>query len=84
FQPVFVFTSALVKAGWSKTKSVHCIREVQLWDYIVESKRGKKLSGGEVELIARAFATLARMDPGFDSESTTPARRVCQGTVASL
>lgn len=69
FQAVFVFTSAAVKAKWGKTGHVHCIKEEQLWDYIVEKKFGKKLSGTEVELIAQAFANLARMDSGFQSES---------------
>ena len=64
-QAVFVFTSARVDANWGTTGNVHCIRDDQLYDYIVESKKGKKLTTKEVKTIARAFAALARMDPGF-------------------
>jgi hypothetical protein len=49
FQAVFVFTSARVDANWGTTKSVHCIRDEQLYDYIVESKRVQKLSKSDVE-----------------------------------
>lgn len=73
FRGVFVFTSASVKADWGKTGQVHCIREVQLWDYIVESKLGKKLSSTEVDLIAGAFASLARMDSGFETDPMSSA-----------
>jgi len=39
-QAVFVFTSARVDANWGTTGNVHCIRDDQLFDYIVENKRG--------------------------------------------
>jgi len=44
FQGVLVFPSARVVARWGTTKAIHCIRDEQLYDYIVESKKPKKLS----------------------------------------
>lgn len=68
FQAVFVFTSARVEANWGTTRSLHCIRDEQLHGYIVESKRGKKLTSGEVDRIAQAFLGLAHMDSDFTSK----------------
>jgi hypothetical protein len=68
FQAVFVFTSARVDADWGRTRSLHCIRDEQLHDYIVESKRGQKLKSEEVERIAQAFLGLAHMDSDFTSK----------------
>jgi hypothetical protein len=65
FQAVFVFTSARVDAHWGTTKSVNCIRDEQIFDYIVESKQGVKLTKQAVEKIARAFFGLAHMDADF-------------------
>lgn len=69
FQAVFVFTSARVEANWGTTRSVHCIRDEQLYDYIVESKRGRKLAAAEVEKIAQAFLGLAHMDADFTAKA---------------
>jgi hypothetical protein len=65
FQGVFAFTSARVDADWGTTRSVHCLRDDQLFDYIVEGKNRRKLSKQETESIAQAFLALARMDKGF-------------------
>jgi hypothetical protein len=73
FQAVFVFTSARVDANWGTTKNVHCIRDDQLHDYIVESKRGSKLTKEQVETIARAFLGLANMEKDF-TERAEPTR----------
>jgi hypothetical protein len=90
FQSVFVFTAARVEAPWSSTGNVHCIRDEQLHDYIVERKGGKRLSTKEVKTVARAFAALARMDPDFlkheraeakDAAATEP---VAQNTAPAL
>jgi hypothetical protein len=70
FQPVFVFTSARVEANRGTTGNVHCIRDDQLHEYIVESKKGKRLNTKDVKTIARAFAALARMDPNFSDKTT--------------
>ena len=67
FQAVFVFPSARVDANWGTTGSVHCIRDDQLSDYIVESKAGRKLKEPEVERVAQAFLALAHMDAKFTS-----------------
>jgi hypothetical protein len=74
FQAVFVFTSARVNANWGTTGSVHCLRDEQLYEYIVEKSFGRKLDVREAERISRAFLGLAQMDTGFDSNvsSATP------------
>jgi hypothetical protein len=74
FQAVFVFASARVDANWGTTKNVHCIRDDQLHDYIVESKRGSKLTKQQVETIAQAFLGLAHMEKDF-TERAEPTRR---------
>jgi len=70
FQPVFVFTSARVNANWGTTKSVHCIRDEQLIDYIVGSKFGKKLKPEDVDKIGQAFLGLAHMDKDFTAKAS--------------
>lgn len=70
-QAVFVFTSARVEAAWGSTGMVHCIRDEQLHDYIVERKAPTRLGIKEVKTIARAFAALARMDPDFARREQT-------------
>lgn len=73
FQPVFVFTSARVEANWGTTGTVHCIRDDQLYSYIVEKDFGRKLTAREVDRIAQAFLGLAHMDTGFrTSQQSTP------------
>jgi hypothetical protein len=69
FQAVFVFTSARVDANWGTTKSVHCIRDEQLREYVVESKRGNKLTQEQVETTAQAFLGLAHMDKDFTAKA---------------
>jgi hypothetical protein len=41
-QAVFAFPSAYVEAKWGSTGPVHCLRDEQLYDYIVENKKPKK------------------------------------------
>ena len=74
-QAVYVFTSARVEAKWGATGAVHCVRDEQLYDYIVEDKKRRKLNPAEVKTIARAFAALARMDPDFAERSTPKTRQ---------
>ena len=69
-QGVFVFPSAYIEAKWGTTGYVHCVRGDQLYEYIVENKRSKKLNQNKVDSISRAFMALARMDKKF--ESSTP------------
>jgi hypothetical protein len=59
FKTVFVFTSARVDANWGTTGNLHCIRDDQLFKYIVEDKMGKGLTKDEVNTIAQAFLGLA-------------------------
>lgn len=73
-QGVFVFTSAFVDAEWGKTGSVHCMRDDQIHDYIVESKRSNKLNKEQVKKLAGAFAALARMDIDF-ADKANPAKK---------
>ena len=65
FHGLLVFTSARVEANWGKTGSVNCITDEQLYDYIVEDKKGKTLSEKEIDSISQAFLALARMDKVF-------------------
>lgn len=67
-QGILVFPSARVDAKWGTTKAVHCIRDEQLYDYIVANKKSNKLTKKEIELISKAFSQLARMDSGFEDK----------------
>ncbi len=64
-QGVFAFPSAYVEAKWGSTGYVHCIKDEQLYDYIVENKKSKKLDKKTIESISQAFLALARMDKDF-------------------
>lgn len=64
-QGVFAFPSAYVEAKWGTTGHVHCVRDDQLYKYIVENKRGKKLGKADVDSLSRAFRALAGMDKEF-------------------
>ena len=69
FQAVFAFKAARVEVGWGSTGSVHCLRDEQLGQYILENRSGRILKDGEIETLARAFEALARMEAGLeDSE----------------
>ena len=70
FQALFVFTGARVEAPWGRTGSVHCLREDQLWHYIVEKDFGKRLTSTEVRVIAQAFLGLAHMERDFTEKAT--------------
>lgn len=65
---VLVFPSARVDAKWGTTKAVHCVRDEQLYDYIVEDKKSNKLNKKEVDSISHAFLALARMDREFEDK----------------
>jgi len=65
FKGLIVFTSAWVDAKFNKTGRAYCIRDDRLVKHIVDNKPDKRLSAQKVELIAQAFASLARMDPDF-------------------
>ena len=65
YDGVFVFTSARVEAKWGTTGRVNCLRDSQLYDYIVEKKFGKRLNHDEVAQIAEAFRSFAHSDPDF-------------------
>ncbi|MEW6110108.1 MAG: nuclease-related domain-containing protein [Nitrospirota bacterium] len=62
---VFAFPSAYIEAKWGTTGYIHCVKDEQLYDYIVENNKGKKLSKKEIETLSQAFLALARMDKGF-------------------
>lgn len=70
YQAVFIFTSARVQAKWGTTRSVHCITDDQLQDYIVHKEFGKRLKPQEVQAIAQAFLGLAHMDREFAQTAT--------------
>ena len=72
FQPVFVSTSAYIEAKVGATRSVHCIREDQLFDYIVNRESGKKLSPDTVQHLSQAFLGLATIQAGFNEPARPP------------
>lgn len=71
FKALFVFTSARVEANWGKTGNVDCLRDDQLYKYIVEKDFGTKLQPKQVKTIARAFAQLARMEVDFTEKANS-------------
>ncbi len=75
YQGVFVFTAARVDANWGTTGSVHCIRDDQVHDYIVEKDFGKRLTQQQVRIVAQAFLGLAHMDREFAKFNGRPATR---------
>jgi hypothetical protein len=68
-QGVLAFPSARVDAKWGTTGYVHCVTDEQLYDYIVENKRSKKLDKKTIDSISQAFLALARMDKDFETNS---------------
>lgn len=49
-QGVFAFPSAYVEAKWGSTGYVHCVKDEQIYDYIVENKKSNKLTKKEMVL----------------------------------
>jgi hypothetical protein len=43
------------------TGYVHCVEDEQLYDYIVDNKRVKKLAKKEIDTLSQAFLALARL-----------------------
>jgi hypothetical protein len=74
YQAVFVFTSAHVDARWGTTGKVLCLRDDQLFDYIVKRKCDTKLSAADAERIAQAFASLRCADTEFVRVRHAPSR----------
>lgn len=75
FQALFVFTAARVEANWGKTGSVHCLREDQLYKYIVEKDFGARIKPETIRAIARAFAQLANMEVDFTKQAKVVGER---------
>lgn len=65
FKGLMVFTCAWVDAKFGTTGRAYCIRDDRLVKHIVDNKPENRLWAQEVELIAHAFASLARMDLDF-------------------
>ncbi len=72
YQALFVFTAARVEAKWSSTGNLHCLRDDQLHEYIVEKQFGRRLKPSEIETVAQAFLALAQMDREFAKTPITP------------
>lgn len=68
-QGVFAFPSAYVEAKWGSTGYVHCVKDEQSYDYIVENKKSNKLTKKEIDALSQAFLALARMDKDFGPNS---------------
>lgn len=64
-QGIFAFPSAYVEAKWGSTGYVNCVKDEQIYHYIVENKKSKKLDKKTVESISQAFLALAMMDKDF-------------------
>lgn len=75
YQAVFVFTSARVDANFGTTGSLHCLREDQLRDYILDTKFRRALTATEVQTLAQAFLALAHMEKEF-TEHAAPSSTV--------
>ena len=69
FKAVLVFPIARVDARWGETGNANCIRDDQLWEYIVENDITTKLDKVAVEKLAQAFLALATMDKEFLSSA---------------
>jgi hypothetical protein len=69
FKAVLVFPIARIDARWGETGNANCIREDQLWDYIVENKITTKLDKISIEKLAQGFLALATMDKEFQPSS---------------
>ncbi|MGD0744238.1 MAG: hypothetical protein ABSA45_03695 [Verrucomicrobiota bacterium] len=78
YHALFVFTAARVEAKWGSTGNVHCVRDDQLHEYIVENDFGKRLSPDEVQRLAQAFLGLAYTDREF---ATPPSPRTASVSV---
>jgi hypothetical protein len=63
---VLVFPSAWVDANWGTTGHVNCLKDEQLYSYIVEKAKGNKLGKKEIDAISQGFLAMAVMDKGFD------------------
>ena len=74
FNGVLAFPSARVEARWRETGSVDCVTDERLWDYIVESKKGKVLERPQIDRLAQAFLALATMDKEFTRNLNAPRR----------
>ena len=81
---ISVFSSACVEAKFGSTGWADCIRDDRLFKYIVDSKLGKRLPAEEVDSVARAFSSLARMDTDFSAraEAVPDANRASAGAGA--
>jgi hypothetical protein len=69
FKVVLVFPIARVEAGWGKTGGANCIRDDQLWAYIVENEFSGKFDKKTIKSLAQAFLALATMDKEFQSSA---------------
>lgn len=62
FQPVFVFTSALVKAKPGETRNARCIPEENLLETIEEAKPARRLPPADTLRITKALYAFAQMN----------------------
>ena len=72
YQAALVFTAAWVDAKWGDTRAAQCIRDEQLFDYIVEKKVDKGLRKDDIKRLAQAFLSLAQMDEDFSQKPAEP------------
>ncbi len=76
FQPVFVFTSALLKAKPGDTRNAHCLPEEKLLEYIEQAKPAQRLSRADILQITKSLYAFAQMNgkpPHIPDAEKTPA-----------
>ena len=59
---ILAFPTARVEARWGSIKTVDCVTDEALTNYITQHNSGSKLSAQEIDRVARAFSGLAKMD----------------------
>ncbi|MGH9694017.1 MAG: nuclease-related domain-containing protein [Bryobacteraceae bacterium] len=74
-QGVMVFPKARVQAKFGSTQSVRCLREGRLYDYLTDTKWGRKLTPEQVDVFRRAFTEIARTDRDFSGTALAGVQR---------
>ena len=64
-QGLMVFPKARVDAKFGTTRSVHCVRDGRLCNYVENERFGRRLTTEDIDLFTRAFQGIAGMDADF-------------------
>jgi len=63
---LMVFTHTYLAADFGRTKSIHCLRENRVLDYIQNKEFSGRLKSEDIGLVKRAALQLAHMDERFN------------------